>query len=387
MGIPGLLPLLSPVSRRVPLSDFSGKRVAIDGFVWLHRASFSCAPDLVKDPSTDRILPYLNARVQRIIGCGIRPVVVFDGQSLPQKSATNAKRHHDRAEARANALSLEARGLQDESLHFFQRAVEITSETVLTWIGELKKFWIEYIVAPYEADAQLAYLARSGSVDCVLTEDGDLLAYQTPQALFKLDDQMTVICINYADALSHLQLSSEQFTAMCCLAGCDYIDHINRMGIQTALKLMRRAETWQRAIEILRLEKKFEVPDGYESQMECAMRTFVGQRVYDPVDRVLRTLSPIEDAPDFLGPELAPDLLALLVSGELDTSTLKRLRPEPPVGQFSPYFRKRASCSQPREPSRPLSPYFTKYKSKPTKQVQQETNVKLTSYFKLLPTT
>jgi exonuclease-1 len=29
---------------------------------------------------------------------------------------------------------------------------------------------IEYIVAPYEADAQLAYLARNGHVDVVITE-------------------------------------------------------------------------------------------------------------------------------------------------------------------------------------------------------------------------
>lgn len=32
-------------------------------------------------------------------------------------------------------------------------------------------------MAPFEADAELAYLSTSGRVDAVLTEDSDLLAY------------------------------------------------------------------------------------------------------------------------------------------------------------------------------------------------------------------
>lgn len=36
---------------------------------------------------------------------------------------------------------------------------------------------MECIVAPYEADAQLAYLSREGIVDLVITEDSDLLVF------------------------------------------------------------------------------------------------------------------------------------------------------------------------------------------------------------------
>lgn len=42
----------------------------------------------------------------------------------------------------------------------------------------------EYVVAPYEADAQLAYLsgleAEQGGIDAVISEDSDLLAYGCP---------------------------------------------------------------------------------------------------------------------------------------------------------------------------------------------------------------
>lgn len=36
---------------------------------------------------------------------------------------------------------------------------------------------VQYIVAPYEADAQLAYLEKTGVIDAILTEDSDLLVF------------------------------------------------------------------------------------------------------------------------------------------------------------------------------------------------------------------
>lgn len=42
---------------------------------------------------------------------------------------------------------------------------------------------MKLIVAPYEADAQLAYLSRSGTVDVVITEDSDCLPYGCKKVL------------------------------------------------------------------------------------------------------------------------------------------------------------------------------------------------------------
>ena len=45
---------------------------------------------------------------------------------------------------------------------------------------------VALIVAPYEADAQLAYHARAEHVDCVLGEDSDLFAYECPKVRWLL---------------------------------------------------------------------------------------------------------------------------------------------------------------------------------------------------------
>lgn len=42
---------------------------------------------------------------------------------------------------------------------------------------------VDCLVAPYEADAQLAYLNKAGLVQAVITEDSDLLAFGCKKVL------------------------------------------------------------------------------------------------------------------------------------------------------------------------------------------------------------
>lgn len=57
-----------------------------------------------------------------------------------------------------------------------------------------------YVVAPYEADAQLAYLERIGIVDGIITEDSDLLVFGCKTVLFKMDAvASTISCVSRAD--------------------------------------------------------------------------------------------------------------------------------------------------------------------------------------------
>lgn len=44
-------------------------------------------------------------------------------------------------------------------------------------IQVLKKEKVDYIVAPYEADAQMAFLSINKLVDAVITEDSDLIPF------------------------------------------------------------------------------------------------------------------------------------------------------------------------------------------------------------------
>lgn len=58
---------------------------------------------------------------------------------------------------------------------------------MLTWLQYkkvLKKENIDHIVAPYEADAQMTFLAVTKHVDAVITEDSDLIPFGCPRVSY-----------------------------------------------------------------------------------------------------------------------------------------------------------------------------------------------------------
>ena len=67
------------------------------------------------------------------------------------------------------------------------------------FIQELKRRKVDYVVSPYESDAQLAFLYQQKIVDVVITEDSDLLAYGVEKVLFKMDPQGNGIEIDLND--------------------------------------------------------------------------------------------------------------------------------------------------------------------------------------------
>ncbi len=121
------------------------------------------------------------------------------------------------------------------------QAIDITPEFCYPIIKELQRNKIKFIVAPYEADAQLAYLARKQLIDFVITEDSDLLVFGCPKVLYKIDFcklQGRMVKLSNLECLPKIneaRLSHSHFMYACILSGCDYLENIPQMGFKTAL--------------------------------------------------------------------------------------------------------------------------------------------------------
>ena len=156
-----------------------------------------------------------------------------------------------------------------------------------------------YVVAPYEADAQLAFLEREGLVQGIISEDSDLLVFGCERVLYKLDaTSATFTSISRADlgAVSSLRgWTAAQFRAMAVLAGGDYLPSVPGVGIKTANALVRKHRGLDGAVRALKLDAKYNVPRGYLEQARRAERVYVHQRVFDPAQGRLVHLSPIPD--------------------------------------------------------------------------------------------
>merc|ERR1711985_199876 len=80
-----------------------------------------------------------------------------------------------------------ADGNASSAAEAFQRAVVIRPVHNKVLLEAVKAHGgVDFVVAPYEADAQLAFLALSGRVHAVISEDSDLLAYGCPRVLYKM---------------------------------------------------------------------------------------------------------------------------------------------------------------------------------------------------------
>lgn len=120
---------------------------------------------------------------------------------------------------------------------------------------------IPVVIAPSEAEAQCAELARSGKVYAAGSEDMDTLTFKTPilyrhlttsearkqpilevnleKALEGLEMDMETVCVFPSPLRFPLLSRSMQFIELCILLGCDYLDPIKGVGPKSALKLIR----------------------------------------------------------------------------------------------------------------------------------------------------
>lgn len=157
----------------------------------------------------------------------------------------------------------------------------------------LQRDGIECIVAPYEADAQLAYLSRTGYVHSIISEDSDLLPFGCSRVLFKMDGDGNGKEINMADLSKNAPLRFKHFDLntfrqMCILSGCDYLASISGLGVKKAHGLLSKYRSIDRVLRFLKTDRNFIVPPDYEEAFERAERTFLHQIVYDHIEQKVR---------------------------------------------------------------------------------------------------
>jgi exonuclease-1 len=78
---------------------------------------------------------------------------------------------------RKKAAQCLAEGKKNEARECFQRCIECTPKMALEVIQAMHTLGVDVLVAPYEADAQLAYLNKINVAQIIITEDSDLILF------------------------------------------------------------------------------------------------------------------------------------------------------------------------------------------------------------------
>ena len=121
---------------------------------------------------TDKFLGYCERMIELMRHHGVTPVLVFDGAPPAMKARLNEERRAQRAAHRAKADALLAQGKRAEAVSAMSKAVGVRPHMTQQLIELCRARGVEFIVAPYEADAQLAYLVEHGHCAAAVTGQG-----------------------------------------------------------------------------------------------------------------------------------------------------------------------------------------------------------------------
>ncbi|XP_068574550.1 exonuclease 1 [Cebidichthys violaceus] len=351
MGISGLLQFIKDAAEPVNVQKYKGQTVAVDTYCWLHKGAFSCAEKLAKGEPTDQYVWYCMKFVEMLLAFSVKPILVFDGRNLPSKREVERTRRERREDNLRKGRQLLREGKLSEARECFTRCVNITPAMAHNLIKAARARGVDCVVAPYEADAQLAYLTKSGLAQAVITEDSDLLAFGCKKVILKMDKQGNGLEIDQSNmgrcrSLGNV-FTEEKFRYMCILSGCDYLASLHGIGLGKACKLLRLAKDPD-ILKVIRkmgqyLKMSLVIPEQYVEGFVRANNTFLYQLVFDPVRRQVVPLNPYPEHVDpdtlgYAGLNLGDDKGLQMALGNLDINTMERIddfSPDKPVPQLS----------------------------------------------------
>lgn len=311
---------------------------------------------------------------------GVKPYIVFDGDYLPSKAHTEKERAARRKDSKKLGLELLATGRVSQAHLELQKAVDVTPSMARELIEELKRLDVPYVVAPYEADSQLAYLEKQGTINGVLSEDSDLLVFGVRCLLTKLDQYGECVMINRADFTACRDVSlvgwtDNEFRMMAMLSGCDYLPGIEKMGLKTAYRLVRKHKAIERVVRTVQCDGKMKVPSGYLEAFTKAERTFLYQWVFCVEAQRLVNLNPVPSGMDidsmtYVGRNVEPMLAVGVAAGDLDPNTKEPLPVPSRLPQYSG-SRTRSVQTPNEKPGKSIEEFF---KSKRTPLAELDPN-------------
>jgi 5'-3' exonuclease len=255
------------------ISDFAYKQIAIDISLFIHKFKSIC---------NDKWL----LSILRLIMClrkyNVHCVFIFDGLSPPEKQKEREKRKTDKERLINNISKLEdalkyyyeTHIIKDCLIELYNKYNKDNNRTrLLTTKGPtINMKWVEYKIEqkkkqilhvipndfklvkelldickiPYytadgEAEKLCAHLCIIGKVSAVLSDDTDILAYQTPISLSKINIlNGNITCVYMNDLLNGIEMDTQQFTDLCIMCGTDYNTNIPGIGGVNAYRYLKK---------------------------------------------------------------------------------------------------------------------------------------------------
>jgi flap endonuclease-1 len=283
MGIKNLTKLLNDqtpdAKYDIKPSKLKGKKIAIDTSIILYQyvtAIRSNGSDLLNanNQSTSHIMGILT-KTLNYLKAGIIPIHIFDGNPSELKLNILKDRSKIKKDAISKLLQIEEQLnteqtteekiiLNNKKITLLKQSVSINRKEIAEAFEIVELLGVPCFYAPEEADSQCAYMARSGLVDYVATEDMDLLTFGTNK-IIKNFMKSTMHIVDLDKILTNGDITLDEFIDICILLGCDYTDTIKGIGYKKAWLLIKKYKTIENLITTDKniIMNKYILPDNF----------------------------------------------------------------------------------------------------------------------------
>lgn len=210
------------------------RKIGVDMYVIFYRFAIDVdiAATLVNEPKAyikhyyEKMFNFLKKFLEQ----GFELYLVYEGSKMKYKIVDEERqKRREAAKQSGNYIS----------------ALKIDPQQVENFELYIKDYKIPSIVSAHEADAQLAYMYRQGLIDCVLTNDSDLIVYQVSKIIYirpdglKLYESLEVgsdkpTCMN--------EVPKEHLFLFGYLIGCDYFKGVPGIGYKKAFDLIKETK-------------------------------------------------------------------------------------------------------------------------------------------------
>jgi exonuclease 1 len=339
MGVKRLWNYMQGAGVNVGLSEYRGHRIGVDAYSWIYSQLESCFVARASVP--DGVVK----RARRLRKAGITPVFVFDGADVPVKAEAIEKRRARRLrrallavdrfapsaialdcqlddedarvddfgepKRRQQPLPYQPTSASDALLRSARVNFEVTCDHAKTVVDALRASEFECIVAPYEADAQLAYLSGTNYVNHVMTEDSDALVFGCPSVIrggsgcskgenwHAMADTATPTAPSYYVAYTHRRVldvmgcTAEQLVLATAGGGSDYyLRGAVGVALSKSLHLVRGVDSVEMFVDEVAAATAMDGEQciAFTQQLFRALHCYQHHIVYDPVAKACTTL-------------------------------------------------------------------------------------------------
>lgn len=228
-----------------PLSELSGKKVAIDISIYMYKFA-----------ADDTLLENMYLMLGLFRYYNIIPIFVFDGKPPAEKMELLQKRRTNKMEARdeydkLNASlklnpDMESSEKQEiaNTMDMLKRTFIYISKQQIHQVKELiRAYGATYYDAPGEADELCAMLTIKKKVWACMSEDMDMFVYGCPRIIKYLSLlNHTVVLYDVVEILNKLGITQTQLREICVLSGTDYNMSLDKGAptLHNTLKLFKK---------------------------------------------------------------------------------------------------------------------------------------------------